>query len=227
MIIQRTFKPRGWEVFGKPAISISVSSSLFYRQDLITLYSSEPGIRLENLFVKDKHSNLKGEIVAVAGQVRDHRARLLALSSSEISRRTIAAANDADLVMRVRTRNRRVYDYVIGALDIVVRTMDFERFNVDGRKALNLMKLAPQKRWKIVKDLAKLVQAEGLIGGELTEETLELRFTRSIMRTNAGFCSVMEVLKTITKRQFFPIFAVTRCSILQISTAQTNRSKLE
>ena len=178
VIIQRTFKPRGWVVSGKPAISISVSSNLFYRQDLATLYSSEPGIRLENLFVKDKHSNLKGEIVAVAGQVRDHRARLLALSSSETSRKTIAAANDADLVLRVRTRNRKVYDYVIGALDIVVRTMDFERFNVDGRKALSLMKLAPQKRWKIVEDLANLVQAEGLIGKELTEESLELGFTR-------------------------------------------------
>ncbi len=80
--IERVYDPRGWVVDGAPAISLSISSRMIYKDDLRTYAAglSKPD-ELVGLWVADKTSTLKGEIKAISGTLAENRERLLAILS--------------------------------------------------------------------------------------------------------------------------------------------------
>ena len=123
---------------GRPALSISVFSRLFHNQDLIT-YASQfsSAEELIGLMVADKTSDLKAEVTAVVGILRDHRTRLLALTKREEMRYLINGAADHESVFHLST-GRNDYDYIASALRIVLRTEDFRRFGINGREVTSI-----------------------------------------------------------------------------------------
>jgi hypothetical protein len=146
VVVERVCEPRGWVVNNQPAISISISSHLIHKQDLRSYASHLDSPQdLVGLSVADKTSTLKGEIIAIAGHVRDHRTRLLAITQREEMQDLIGQAPDSELVVGLLS-GRNEYDYVLSALRIIVRTEDYPRFNVNPRQASNVLHIDPSRR---------------------------------------------------------------------------------
>lgn len=162
--LERVHEIRGWVVAGEPALSISVASRVVYLQDLNGYLRANSdkidSIVQDGLWVADKTSSLKGQLVSVVGKVVEHRERLLALASREDIQEIIEKAADEELVVEVST-GRSSYDYVASALRIVLRTEDYADFGLDAGQLLAKMKLAPAARSTLVKKIADMVKKLG------------------------------------------------------------------
>lgn len=175
--IERAYSIRGWLIQGKPSVSISVSSRLLYKKDL-KFYTD----RLINhddivgLWVADKTSTFKGEIMEVVGKVSEHRERLLALTQREEMRDIIEKASEDELVVRV---GRQQYEYVASALGIILRMEDFSRFGIKANLATKAMRIEPRIRLRIVKELAHLAKSRGLVGEAYNSKDYEDMFLSS------------------------------------------------
>ncbi len=163
--ISRSCEVRGWVVQGEPAISISLDSRLMMKQNVQTYLSqASSSDAVIDLLVADRESTLKGIVTGIAGMVAEHRGRLLNIVGTSPSRVHIQEAKDDETVVQVYGTNRSTYDYVARGLQIVVRTSDYTRFNVNGRQATAQLRLAPQKRAEMMGQLALLAKNKGLIG---------------------------------------------------------------
>lgn len=177
--VERTVRLRPWIANDRPSVSISVSSNLVHNDDLKQFIQENGSDYLTGVFVKDKNSTLKGEVVEIVGTVAEHRVRLRGQASKEASQRAIDNASPDDLVVQVKTIKQMTYDYVVDSLDIVVRTSDFDRFKVNGSKVLNAMRLTPSDRWKMVSGIAQIAHEQGYIEAELTDSVPALFKTYS------------------------------------------------
>jgi len=158
--IERAYETRGWVIEGKPAVSISVSSHVVPKQDLKTYFATscrEPE-DLVGLYVRDKTSTLKGEVVDYVGKMKDHRARLLAYTQRD----EVENAPDDEPVISVST-GRQSYDYPISALQIIVRTMDYSRFGINSGQALKLLRIEPGQRSRFVSEISAIVKQSKFI----------------------------------------------------------------
>lgn len=132
--VERVHEIRGWVVDGQPAVSISVSSQLIYKQDLKDFASkNDTPEQLIGLWVADKTSSFKGEIIQIEGKVKEHRKRLLSIAKRPEMQALIQNADDDEIVVRVSAGAGREYEYVASALKIVVRTEDFSRFRINSQ----------------------------------------------------------------------------------------------
>ena len=165
MYVERIYETRGWVVKGKPAISISISSRLIYKQDLKTYASTLPNPdNLIGIWVADKTSTLKGEIVDVDGELGPNRERLLTLTHREKMEELIKNAPDNEMIVHVQTRSGQMsYEYIISALRIIIRPEDFNRFNIDAKKASQAVRIEPQIRYNLLKEIAEVARIKGLI----------------------------------------------------------------
>jgi len=69
--LERVYEVRGWDVQGKPAVSVSISSRLVFKQDVATYAKSVSPEALIGLQVADKTGTLKGEIVDIKRHVKE------------------------------------------------------------------------------------------------------------------------------------------------------------
>lgn len=161
--VERVYETRGWVVQGQPAMSISIFSHLLHKRDLKAFATqiSKPE-DLIGLWVADKTSSLKGEIIAIAGRVDEHRKRLLALTQREEMQDIIKRAPEDELVVRVSV-DRNEYEYVVSALQLVLRTEDFGRFNVNSQQALKALRIEPTLRSQLVKNICDLAKERNLV----------------------------------------------------------------
>ena len=168
--LERVYDLRGWVVGGQPAISVSISSRLIYNQDLnqfvkansfsaITEATNNLTQELEQLWVADKTSTMKGQIIGVAGKLAGQRERLLAITSREEMQEIIEKAADDEWVVEVQA-GRTTYDYVASALRIILRSEDYTRFGVDSSRVLQAMRLSPAKRSSLIKEIADLLKRQ-------------------------------------------------------------------
>jgi hypothetical protein len=159
--VERVYDRRGWVMQTKPAISLSISSRLIAKQDVSAelrhLHNPDD---LIGTWVADKTSTFKGEVVAITGRVRDHRARLLKLTQREDMAAIIEQSADEDWVLVV---GKQRYEYVASALNIIVRMGDLARFRINGPQAIKALRISPQARTDIVKEIASLAKSYGLI----------------------------------------------------------------
>jgi hypothetical protein len=184
VLAERSFEIHGWEVANRPAISISIFSRLVHSQNLQRYLATCSNVEeLIGLEVFDRSSSFKGEVEAIVGPLRDHRARLLSLAQRPESQQLLAKAPDEEPILRIGN-GRSGYDYALSALGIVVRVRDFARFRVDARRALSVLKIAPADRWRMVSSLAQLLHDRKLVepplrsdrpGGEALARTDGLR----------------------------------------------------
>ena len=185
--INRICDIRPWVINNNPAISISISSHLIFKDDLKkyseTLRKME---ELIGLWVSDKTSTLKGEVIAIAGNLNAHRNRLLRLTSRKTMSDIIEHASDSEYVVSIRSSTKNEsYDYVINALNIILRMEDFNRFNIDGKKAQKILRIEPEIRFNLIKEISKLLINKKIIanaynsknypGNFLTSEDINFR----------------------------------------------------
>jgi hypothetical protein len=162
--VSRVHEVRGWVVQNAAAISISVRSRMELTDDLRAFMARTKGSKdTVGLWVADKSSSMKGEVVAIAGALRSHRRRLLALNPRDEVRDVIESAPEDEDVVTVLS-GRTEYDYPAGALRVIVRTHDLRRFGVDPKRALRILKIEPRVRFRLVEAIAKVAQNRGWIG---------------------------------------------------------------
>jgi len=178
--IERYLEKRGWEVQNSPAISISISSHLLYKKPLNEYVQAIDDLnRLEGIFVADRTSTLKGEIVEIVGKVADHRKRLLANTAREEMQEIIQNADENEIVVRIAS-GRKEYDYPISALKIVLRGGDYSRFNIDSRRALNALRIEPRHRSELVMAIADIVKSKGIISNAYNSKDSKELFSYKI-----------------------------------------------
>ncbi|HWR26443.1 MAG TPA: Piwi domain-containing protein [candidate division Zixibacteria bacterium] len=154
--VERVHDARGWVVQGHPAVSVSISSHLIYKQDLKSYTSSiSTPEDLNGLWVVDKTSTLKGEIIGVEGRLGQHRKRLLALTQREEMQEIIENAPDEEPVVRVLSGHNQ-YEYAVSALRIILRMEDLRRFRVNSQQALKALLIEPGLRSQLVKEVSNL-----------------------------------------------------------------------
>jgi hypothetical protein len=163
--IIRTCQVRGWDIQGEPALSISIDSQLLTKQNVQAYLSKTKSFdAVIDLMVADRATSLKGTISEIVGPVKDHRKRLLGYpGTSPASRAHMQQATDEEVVVQVIGHNRKSYDYVARGLSIIVRTSDYAKFGVNGRQVTPLLRLSPQQRSDMVKEVSTLVKEKGLI----------------------------------------------------------------
>lgn len=169
VMVERLFAIRGWVVGGKPAVSISISSHLIFREAL-KVVAERSADDLVGLWVCDRIStSMKGEITEIIGPLRQHRGRLLAVTKREEMVRLIQAAGDFELVVKVRSGH--YYDYVASALNIILRMEDLERFGIPARRAVDELRLAPQKRRDMLRPLVRMALNRQIIDNAFTSKS--------------------------------------------------------
>jgi hypothetical protein len=161
--VERVYGTRGWIVHNQPAVSISIASQLIHKQDLRTYVRQlDDCNKVIGLWVSDRTSSLKGQIVAVTGTVGQHRRRLLALTQRAEMQTLIKNAEDDEPVVRVQVGWASMqYEYVLSALRVIVRTADFSRFRINPQRALKALRLSPEFRaMQLVKPIADLAKRQ-------------------------------------------------------------------
>ena len=164
-MIEREHYIRGWDMSGVPVISVSVSSSITSTVDFpqqVQRLNETNQDRVLDLFVRDTTSDMKGEIIAVVGKLQDHRQRLTKLTARAKMREKIQNALDNDLVVKIKSGNNE-YDYITSVLQIVVRTRDYKRLQIDGQQALKNLQLDPDVRSQMTQEIANVLAQRGYI----------------------------------------------------------------
>lgn len=160
--VERDYEIRGWVIQGEPAISLSISSNLLYKGDLAEYARNiDNPDELIGTWVIVKTQNFKGEIVNAVGSLAEHKSRLLDISSDENIRKIIEQAPTEELIVKIQT-GQSTYDYVLSALNPILRMGDLHRFGVNSQRAMNAFRLAPDSRNRIVKEVAKAIKSDGL-----------------------------------------------------------------
>ncbi|MFQ5950864.1 MAG: Piwi domain-containing protein [Candidatus Geothermarchaeales archaeon] len=175
-ILERDYKVGSWVVKGEPAVSISVKSHLIHKQDLAEYSAtlSDPS-DLVGLWVAAKSSTLKGEVADIAGELVEHRTRLLAITEDKANKEFLKAAPDNELVVTVQA-GQNTYDYAASALRLIIRMADFPQFGIDSRRALRVMKISPDIRSNLVGLISKAAKRRDLIEKSYTSARNPDRF---------------------------------------------------
>lgn len=161
--VNRIYDLHGWNVNGQAALSISVSSQIISTKPFGDFAASVPQEDLRGMMVKDKTSTLKGEIINIVGRLGTHRQRLLGFTKRDAMRQILENAPDDEMVVRVQTTSREGYDYPVSALQIIVRTQDYEMLGIDGQAALSTLQMKPDARMTLVTEIADHIHAQGWI----------------------------------------------------------------
>lgn len=147
--IRRIAETRSWVVFDEPAISISISSQVIYKDDLKSYYQryNDPE-KIKELWVVNKTGSLKGQITETVGELKDQRVRLLSLTSKPEMEVILQRAPDQELVVEV-SAGKNSYEYTLSALQIIVRSPDYKRLELDSRVIQKHLRIAPNIRSSI------------------------------------------------------------------------------
>jgi len=155
--IERVCDTRGWVINGQSAISISIHSSLIYLKDLKSYLSTNSSPEeVVGLWVKDKTSSMKGEIINLEGTLSDHRVRLLTLTKRPEMLKIIEDASDNEIIVRIRSGNNE-YEYTSSALNIILRMEDLRRFGIDAKKVMGYIRMEPEIRFQLVKRISDIL----------------------------------------------------------------------
>ena len=182
--VERQFNVRGWVVDDKPTVSISIESQIIFRDDLKTYMSRLSSAEdIVGLYVADKvrfdnGTFMKGEIMDIVGKLDEEidRQALIDVAKRDGSKQIIQNADRGELVVSVGYSE---YEYVIGALRIVVFPKYYKRFGIDTRKAQEATWITPKERAGLVRKVSAIARLHGLIDKTYTSKREDVRFTGS------------------------------------------------
>jgi len=168
--IKRNLNIRGWNIHESPAISLSINSNIYYGKTLdVFIKNIKNKEELKGFDVIDIGLTHKGRITGFTGAVKDHRTRLLKITSKELIKQKINDAPENELVLSIDNK----YDYVASSLHPLVTTKNAHYFNINSSKLMNNLTLSPEYRIKIENEIVNLFQ-EFLLINYNSETTPEL-----------------------------------------------------
>jgi hypothetical protein len=153
-----------WVVDGMPALSLSARSHLLYHHDLQHYINEKKGADIIGLNVMDKTSpSMVAEVKSIVGPLKEHRERLLGLTKRDVMQRLLRESSDDSLVLRVGS-SAGDYDYVATALNILLGPNDYSRFDIFEPAASKAMRLRPDIRAQLVRNMSEVLKKRKLIG---------------------------------------------------------------
>lgn len=187
MRIERDYRIRGCAVGDAPALALSVASRLVFEPDLQTYATTLPHVNdLIGLRVADRTSTLQGEVIKVLGTVDEHRERLLGLTARPEMQALLHQAPADHWVVRIQTPGGD-YDYVIDALELIVRPSDADRFAISSPQMERALHLTPTARAQMVKVVSDRLKAHGLIDNAYSTQNAPEQFTKVTLETSLIF----------------------------------------
>lgn len=162
--VTRECRARAWNVAGHPSISLSVVSRLIYDQEVQEYAAALPKVTdIAGLMVTDRSTTMQGEIIKVVGTLEEHRERLLAMQPRPATAQILRESPDSHLILRVLS-GANEYDYPAGALQLLVRMDDAQRYDVNAQQVEKALHLKPALRAHVVKVVSNVIKESGLIG---------------------------------------------------------------
>ncbi|MBY8988932.1 MAG: hypothetical protein KGD61_10800 [Candidatus Lokiarchaeota archaeon] len=153
--IKRNLKIRGWNINDSPAISLSINSSIYFEKTLDVFIKNIMNQEvLKDFDVIDIGLTHKGRITGFTGAVKDHRTRLLKVTSKEFIKQKINSAPENELVLSIDNK----YDYVASSLHPIVTTKNAHYFNINSSQLMNNLTISPEYRIKIENEIITLFQ---------------------------------------------------------------------
>ncbi len=153
--IKRRLNIRGWNIHESPAVSISINSHLYYGKTLdVFMKSLTNKGDLMGFDVINIGLTHKGKITGFMGALKNHRNRLLKITSKKLTKHAIIDAPDDELVLSIDNK----YDYVASSLHPIVTTKNAHYFNIDTSKLMTKLTLSPGYRVKIEREIVTLLQ---------------------------------------------------------------------
>jgi hypothetical protein len=189
--IEREYKLQAWVVDGQPAISISIASRLLYQKTLLQYVggtADRAGLneKLADLWVMDKVSGVRGQIVRAAGTLADQRERLLETAQDSAHRQRLQNAPDSEWVLTVRAGEKE-YRQIASALQLVVPIAQMHRYDLDPRQATLALQMQPSVRAAHVKAVSDVAKAAGLLENAYNSRTTPDLFFSADFEMNLRF----------------------------------------
>ena len=189
--IERNHRIISTEVMDEPAIAMSIASRLIYAQDVQTYIGDESNKKalnemLSGLWVSDKTSGIRGEIIGIAGIVKDKRDSLLDLVRTDEMRMIIADADDSELVLAIRVGGEE-YEFLARTLRLIVRIPDLKRFDVDPKQAIQMLQMRPKMRAGHVRSVSDIVKQSNIIGNAFNSRANPNLFFSAEFEMNVRF----------------------------------------
>jgi len=134
---------RGWVINNIPSISISIKSKIYYNETFEIFLKTINKIEvLINFPVIDIELQHVGKITEVVGPLKDHRDRLLSLTSRDKIKQKILKAPDDEEVFIIDGK----YHYPASTLYPLVTTKNAHQFKANTAKLMSHLFLAPETR---------------------------------------------------------------------------------
>ncbi|GAB4307505.1 MAG: hypothetical protein Kow00117_00690 [Phototrophicales bacterium] len=188
--IEREHKLQAWAVSDQPALSISIASRLIYYQTVQQFIKDEPddlniiNDQLSGLWVTD--GIIRGEIIRVVGQMKDHRARLLELAHDDDQHALVLHTPDNEWLIQVKV-GREEAEFLASTLHLIVRLQQLGRFNVDAKLATQMLQMQPKTRALQVRAVSDVVKNAGLIGNAYNSRAAPDHFASADFEMNIRF----------------------------------------
>jgi len=189
--VEREHRMQAWAVGDEPAVSISIASRLIYDQNAMSYIGPEHDMsvieeRLTGLWATDPVTGRRGEITEIVGRVADHRERLLAEAPPHIDMADLQNAMAGELVVSLRA-GKTDYDYLASNLWLIVRLPHLARYDVDAKRAIKALQMAPRTRAMIVKTVSDITKEAGVLGSSYNARTHPDRFFSADFEMNLRF----------------------------------------
>jgi hypothetical protein len=181
--LDREARATPWQVDGKPAVSLSISTRLLYDQTLLDYLGAHKPKDVIGMTVTDFTSpSLRGEIVEHQGKLTaKQRKHLLSLTLRPAMRALIEAAPNTEHVFSVKVHHH-TYDYIASALGLLVTRDNAARFGLTMRQVDEVQRLKPSARAGLVRSASDVAKAQGLIGSAYTSANLPAAFRRALVQ---------------------------------------------
>ncbi|HAG80225.1 MAG TPA: stem cell self-renewal protein Piwi [Cyanobacteria bacterium UBA12227] len=139
----------------KPAVSLTVHSSILYQENLEHFYQNNPHKNLIDLKVRDIELRSYGTITQLPGTVGQHRDKLIKQANRDSTKQALRDAPDGQPLVTVEFKNREQRHYPMVLLRPCVSPETADRFEVDYGKLLKATKIAHKDRIDLLNSYKK------------------------------------------------------------------------
>ncbi|MDX1995616.1 MAG: hypothetical protein SF029_24745 [bacterium] len=163
--MEREHRTRLWQIRNAPAVSISIASRMLYEPTLQAYIGGETddlNDKLSGLYVKERESGARGEIVSVN------------VEPDGVWRVTVRSGSDEA-------------DFPADALQLVVRLPDVARFEIDPKQALIALQMKPATRAYYVKAASDVAKEAGVLANAYNSRTAPDLFFSADFEMNLRF----------------------------------------
>lgn len=158
--VKKEITIRGWNIHEIPCVSIDISSNIFTKQRLSEEIKTmaNPEGELKGRKVIDILGEHTGKIEKVLGKLKEHRTRLLNLTSRKEIKACIENGPDDELVVLFESKSDAGggYEYSVGSLHTLIDFEQAELYNINRDDLMEKLTLSPEERKDIKKPILKL-----------------------------------------------------------------------